>query len=200
MDIRKLRWVLPAAQVVVGIGLYYWGWQQVEFWRKVETCDCGFRGPAWELLDGIGAPLPPLTITCSWLQQCTLTDLWQAILLVAVLWYWVGANVSAWKLQRRLAVPQRRMLRLLVDAVMVLVGGLCAGHAWPMILRVVRQPAVFFRDKPLSVFEWAMAPAGAVCGLVWAVVLIVCFGRDFGLAWRARHREISGRLVGGAEW
>jgi hypothetical protein len=187
---RKLKYILPSIQIAIAVGLMFWGLAQDYriMTLAVRGLEVHRTAPAFKLCDGISSPIRPLWYSLSFCQKFSLSEAggWIVFLtLIALLWYWAGLNVSSWIVMRRLVMPSRRILRLPCDALLVFLGLLCAKYALfgsfdfeNGIIALVLYPARYW-VKWQTPLENAMDLAATICYLVWAVVLVVFFGRDF---------------------
>ena len=104
------------------------------------------------------------------------------MVLIALLWFWAGLNISSWITKKQLTLPSSRLPRLLSNMLILFFGILCAVYAWsgtyePGIINWIQGDLFFMEEHtPLDLVIEFMA---TICYLVWAVVLIVFFGRDF---------------------
>jgi hypothetical protein len=192
---RKLQYILPLIQIIVAAGLVFLGSEQNlslhdRFDEKCSICDGAYFAPAWHLGDGISGPLRPfwnsLTLCekvffpsdgCSWIVS---------MVLIALLWCWVGLNLSSWLARKQLTLPSKRILRLPYDVLIILFGLLCAKYALygAMECGIVRliqdwHECWYGSFEVYRPMESVMDIAATACYFVWAVVLIGFFGRDF---------------------
>ncbi|MGD0162429.1 MAG: hypothetical protein ABSB39_08150 [Candidatus Sulfotelmatobacter sp.] len=168
----KLKYALPLVQTLVAVALLVW----TDRWETALTRlnDMPGAPPSFTLLIAINAPLAmPRALVFPHLP-----GLWRDItfvLAIAVLWYWVALNIESWQQRRRFLMFSWTPLRLLGDMIGVGTGLMCA--------LVLSRDFVGWRDygfpPVLSLTGWLWFILCTCLPILWSVVLIVLFTRDF---------------------
>lgn len=165
----RLRYVLPVAQMLLAVGLYYWSdlWLRAswEAWHS-------YRGPSpgFTLLVLLNAPLAFLRP----FYTRHLSEVWdRAVLIVEIglFWYCIALNIEKFPLKRTVTTFALPPLRVASDLVVMAVGGLvgisAVSRAWWWL------PRMDVPDPP-----WLWTPGSLVCLLGWSFILVFLFGRD----------------------
>lgn len=164
----RLKYVLPMVQVLLAIGLLISGNE----WEKamMKHYDMPGTPPSFPLLIALNAPLAiPRSLVFrhlpGWWDEITL------VVAIGVFWYWVALNIESWRQNRRLLMFSWKPLRMAVDIVAVGNGVISAFALWHDR----------WHDLPQlpSLNDWLWYASWAGLWLLWCVVLIVLFGRDF---------------------
>jgi hypothetical protein len=169
MDMRvKLRYVLPAAQMALTVGLLWWTHL---WWKTVRGLyDMPGTAPAFKVCISVNAPIA--LIRAVWFRYVsTFGDSLALVLSVGALWYWVGLNVEAWRRERSVLMFRWAPLRLGGDALLIVMGAF-----WGFTFVA---EARYFRPRPWDWSAWLWASGILVPLLIWSVVLVFFFGRDF---------------------
>jgi hypothetical protein len=130
--------------------------------------------PSFKLLIAINAPLAvPSALVFRYLHGW-----WDDITLVAavaVFWYWVALNIESWQQRRHILMFSWTPLRLLGDVIGVGIGVMCA-----LVLShdFVLWRAYGFPRVP-SLAGWLWFIPCTCLPVLWSVVLITLFGRNF---------------------
>jgi hypothetical protein len=130
--------------------------------------------PSFTLLTAINAPLAaPRALVFPHLP-----GVWRDItfvLAIAVLWCWVALNIESWQKGRRILMFSWTPLRLLGDVIGVGVGLMCA----LILSRDFLLWAAYGFPPVLSLEGWLWSIPCTCLPILWSVVLILRFGRDF---------------------
>src|SRR5579864_616113 len=163
----KLKFALPAVQTLLAAALLAWTFH----WERVmmRTQDMPGTPPSFTLLVAINAPVAlPRALVSRYLPGW-----WDPIVLVAaiaVFWYWVAVNIETWHQSRRIFMFSYPPLRILGDLIVIGIGGLTASVVW------LNHLSLGF--PPISWADWLLSLPSICLLIIWAVVLIVLFGRD----------------------
>jgi hypothetical protein len=192
---RKLQYILPLIQIMVAAGLIFLGKGQDtnlqdRIHERCQVVEVAYVAPAWHLCDGISGPLRPFWISVFLCDKYSpFSNAWPWIVsmaLIALLWYWTGLNLSSWIAKKQLALPSKRFIRLPCDVLIILFGILCAQYALYGtnecgIVRLIHNWHECWHgiEEVFRPVESVMDLAATTCYLMWAVVLIGFFGRDF---------------------
>lgn len=164
----KLKYVLPIVQMLAAVTLLAWTYRWERALMRIQ--DMPGTPPSFTLLIAINAPLAmPRMLVYRYLPGC-----WDAITLVVAIgafWHWVSLNIESWQQGCRVCMFSSTPLRLLGDAVVIGIGVMWAfvlwrGHAYSL------PPLV-------SLTAWLWFVPCISLPILWSVVLILLFGRDF---------------------
>jgi|SRR5579862_9556684 len=163
----RLRYVLPAAQVALAIGLYSWS----DAWFR-EMHGHTMPGPSlgFTILLSVNAPLALLRE--GYYLHTGIPELYDRLLLlfgVALLWYWVGRNIESWNERGTVASFTWLPLRISADLMLITLGGLWVFIVLKNRLWVNEILAYSNRIWLLSVFMPVV---------LWAIALLFFFGCD----------------------
>ena len=155
----KLRYVFPAAQMALAVGLIWWSDQ----WFKVQMRlqDMPGPAPAFRLCISINAPiaLPRALIfrhlSASW-------DYVVLVLAVGILWYWVALNVESWRRNRAVLGFRWIPLRLAVNLLLIAMGAFW-GLTFIVEVRGLRLRIWIGRARCGSAVFWALCLHGPLC-------------------------------------
>src|SRR5579863_2718989 len=179
MSIRvKLRYALPAAQVLLAVGLYR---GSDIFFRammlKARHEPIMGPSPAFTLLASLNAPLALLRLS----YYRHLPEVWDRavfILAIGLLWYWVALNFESWRRTRTIFTFSRASLRLSTDFLLAAAGVCC----WFSSLGEWE-----YLGMPLSRSWWHWL-SFLFCA-TWSLGLICFCGRDFILCVRKKPAQ-----------
>jgi hypothetical protein len=169
----RLRYVLPAVQIIVAFAAYYESYRWFEWRRHFFHDDMPGTWPGFTLLVSLNAPVAFVRL----FYYRHLSDFWEEavfILSIGLLWYWVARNIECWHSTRRVFSFPQKIPRMLFDALLSLLG----------LLFVVYAREVYWHLGPsvqLSLYYWP----SFFFFLGWSAALIFFFGRDFILCIRS---------------
>ena len=168
----KLKYALPLVQTLAALALLVW----TDRWERalMRISDMPGTPPSFSLLIAINAPLAvPRALAFrylpGWWDDITL------IVAIAAFWYWVALNIESWQLRRRILIFSWTPLRLLGDVVGVGIGVMSA--LVPSHDFVLWRAYGFPRVPSLTGWLWFI-PCTCL-PILWSVMLILLFGRDF---------------------
>lgn len=174
----KLKYVLPLAQMLLAIALYWWS--DTWFRAALRVSDMPGLSPAFTLLVAINAPAA-LPRALWYLHVSEVLDRVILIVGVGLLWYWVALNIDSWRKGRRVCVFEWSPLRLAVDLVFVgegvFLGFLCLRGS--MSVESIRVVALGLRLYPFGWLSILFIVAVEVFLVAWSFSLVYFFGRDF---------------------
>jgi hypothetical protein len=168
----KLKYSLPLVQVLVAVALLVW----TARWERslMRLNDMPGTPPSFTLLIAINAPL---AVPSALVFRC-LPGWWADIALlvaIAVFWCWAALNIESWQQSRRILMFSWTPLRLLGDVIGVGIGVICA--------LVLSRDFVLWRaygfPRVPSLTGWLWFIPCTFLPILWSVVLILSFGRDF---------------------
>jgi hypothetical protein len=170
----RLRYVLPAVQVVIALALYYWSdrW----FAWAMHVYDMPGPSPAFTLLVCLNPPAALLR--ASYFRH--VPELWDRAIFIpsiGLLWYWVARNIESWRSRHTPFTFSRRVPRLLLDLLLLALAVYCG--FWAL-------SELGYLNFPWS-FSWSHWLSFLLL-LLWSASLIFFFGRDFVLCAR-RNRQ-----------
>ncbi len=173
----RLRYVLPAAQMLVALGLYRWS--DVWFETLKAHHEVLADSPAFTLLVSLNAPLAIMRV----LYYRHVSELWDRVvfvLAVGLLWYWVALSIESWRANRTLVTFSWAPLRLAADLLM-----LALGAFWGLSL-IFQGHQMYLELVAFS--SWLWVPGVFASVLAWSLALIYFPIRDFVQRGRARAR------------
>ena len=162
----RLRYVLPAAQMLLAMVLYW----RSDVWVKwaMRLYDMPGPAPAFTLLTAVNVPL---ALPRAFLDRyLALTEAWGRVAFVGaigLLWYWAALNVDSWRQRRTVVTFSWIPLRLATDLLLIATGALwgCIGV----------QRAIWHLDLYRG---WPLFVTLETLYIAWSAVLVFFFGRD----------------------
>lgn len=185
---NRIKYALAAAQMVLA-----WTLIRVDNALALaeiahtHRCDSPGPTPALEVLLRINAPLVlPRALwealgSALWGEYPYLSYYWSVgmlIVVVGLLWYWVGLNVQAWRQRRAVLMFSWRPARFVADALFVGAGLVCGLATSPVIEFMPRTIQGAGCYGPMWMY-WLSSIISAFALLGWSFVLVVFYGRDF---------------------
>jgi hypothetical protein len=180
LRISRTALILPATQVVLS-GTLIW-WAQALERASLRHCDVPGPGPAFLVTIAINAPVNLGRIFWNhWLPYTWGLGVWLAG--VGLLWYWVARTVDGWRQQREALIVRPRLLRVLVDILLIVAGLLFLAMGASEVREGIAAIPSAFRGMTgcFGAYWWSeflsrIIAAGAHFG--WSATLAFVFARD----------------------
>jgi hypothetical protein len=164
----RLRYALPAAQMLLAVGLVWWSDRWFEVQMRLQ--DMPGPAPAFQLCACINAPVALVRSLC-FRHLSHYDDSIALVIAVGALWYWVALNVESWRRDRMVLTFRWAPVRISTDLLLVAMGVLFG--CWFVAEGGILSPSPW----PLASWLWI---AGLLTPLLgWSLALIFSFGRDF---------------------
>ena len=179
--IFKRNWILPVAQIFLAAGLI--SLSQVLERVSRRRCDMAGPDPAYLIFLAVNAPVNLARIFWDhWLPYP-----WNLAALIAgvgLLWYWVACSIELWRKQREAVLPHWRYGRLLIDALLIVMGLLFGLMGAGETKEVVDWAPMSFRGAVgcFGATWWSELLRSVIAASIhfgWCLALVLIFVRDF---------------------
>jgi hypothetical protein len=159
----KLRFVLPAVQMALAVGLICWSNHRLR--AAIRLGHWADPSPAFTLCVSINAPIA-LPRALLFRHVSAFSDYVVLVVAVGMLWYWVALNIESLRREGKVLMFRWVPLRLACDLTLIAMAAFVA-IAWVPEAR----PSVTLWPWP-----WKLSVVGSL--LAWSFGLIFFFGRD----------------------